>query len=233
MISPARYFIPVCLYPHTKYRTRTGVTDLFEKYELRSHPYLIVVADRLLVLDRLVTGRYWTLASAVVKARREASQIVRLIRRIAYKAGAVVNGRIVYWNEVAETAQFAQFAQHMQQGVLADGLLAEGIEQFVERRVERFGLGSAPDRERNYEREYLLSEICMSVFCTEILGFSTEVWERAPAIGVPDPLRLLYCEKPDLVADLIGRPPARVLRFLYDDAPQPAAGNKYQGVAQA
>jgi hypothetical protein len=43
--AAARYFIPVCLYPHTKYRTHAGVAALIEKYELRHHDHLIVVAE--------------------------------------------------------------------------------------------------------------------------------------------------------------------------------------------
>jgi tRNA-dependent cyclodipeptide synthase len=223
MMTTPRYFIPVCLYPHTKYRTQAGVSDLFERYELCASDYLIVVADRLLVLDRLVTGRYWTVASATTKARQEADQIVRLIRRTARKVGAQEQGRIVYWDEIAETAQFAEFAPHLRQEILADHLLARAIEEFVERRVSRFGLGSAPEQEREYEREYLLSEVCMSVFCTEILGFSHEVWERPPAPDVPDPLKLLYNERADLVSRVAGRPATRVLRFLYSDAPKQEA----------
>jgi hypothetical protein len=217
-MSPvARYFIPVCLYPHTKYRTHAGATALFQKYELRSHEYLIVVADRLLVLDRLVTGRYWSLASATVKARREAEQVLKLIKRTSHQEGAQSRGRIVYWDQIAEAAEFSAFASRLRQDVLEDDMLAGKIDEFVIRRVTRFGLGSAPERERNYEREYLLSEVCMSVFCTEVLGFCNEVWERPPAADIPDPLKLLYRDRPELVARVTGRPVGRVLRFLYSD----------------
>jgi hypothetical protein len=215
MSSATRYFIPVCLYPHTKYRTSAGVAALVQKYDLRSHEHLIVVADRLLVLDRLVTGRHWTAASATVKARQEATQIVSLIERTCGKAGARGKGTIVYWDDVAETAQFSEFAGRLRAEVSADPLLAGAIDEFAELRARRFGLGSAPERERGYEREYLLSEVCMSVYCTEVLGFRVEVWERPPAAGAPDPLKLLYDERPDLIARLTGRPVARVLSFLY------------------
>jgi hypothetical protein len=217
MSPAARYFIPVCLYPHTRYRTRAGVSDLFGKYQLGSHEHLIVVADRLLVLDRLVTGRYWTVNSAVLKAKQEAEQILKLIRRTSCRAGAQQAGRVVCWDEIAESAAYSEFAPRLRNAVLADGLLARAIEEFVEGRVERYGLGSAPERERDYEREYLLSEVCMSVFCTEVLGFSTEVWERPPAPDVPDPLKLLYDNRPDLVARVTGQPARRMLSFLYSD----------------
>lgn len=222
MTLPARYFIPVCLYPHTKYRTSAGVAALFETFALHSHEHLIVVADRLLVLDRLVTGRYWTIDAVTAKARQEAKQIVHLIKKVAARAGAQTSGRIVFWDEIAETEEFSEFAKRLRGAILTDDLLASAINEFVERRVARFGLGSAPDQEREYEREYLLSEVCMSVYCTEMLGYSREVWERPPTPDIPDPLKLLYDERPDLVERLTGRPAARVLHFLYADAHRPA-----------
>ncbi|MGZ9092214.1 MAG: hypothetical protein ACXW3T_11675 [Rhodoplanes sp.] len=222
-MTPApRFFIPVCLYPHTQYRTTAGVAALFETYGLRHHDYLIVIADRLLVLDRLVTGRYWTVNSAVIAARREAQQIAKLIKRISHKSEAQARGRIVFWDEIAETAEFVAFASRLQKDVLADDMLAAAIEQFVSGRVDRFGLGAAPDRERGYEREYLLSEACMSVYCTEMLRYCTEVWERPPARDVPDPLKLLYDERKELIERVIGRAAMRVLVFLNADVHFPA-----------
>ena len=220
-MSSARYFIPACLYPHTKYRTRAGLTALFEKFALDANEYLIVIADRLLVLDRLVTGRYWSINSVTVKARQEAEQILKLIRSVAYKTGAQKNGRIIFWDEIAESANYRSYGGRLGQLVLGDALMAHAIDAFVTRRVTRFGLGSAPEQERGYEREYLLSEICMSTYCTEVLGFSREVWERPPALGAPDPLKILYENRPELVEQATGRPVARTLSFLFPNAVKP------------
>lgn len=117
-----RYFIPVCLYPHTLYRTYAGVSALFEKYELRAHDHLIVIADRLLVLDRLVTGRYWSANSAHIAARREAEQISKLIDRVSHKSGAQARGRIVFWDDIAETADYAACASRLRKEVLGDDI---------------------------------------------------------------------------------------------------------------
>jgi hypothetical protein len=213
-----RYFIPICLYPHTKYRTAAGVSALFEKYELHSHDHLIVIADRLLVLDRLVTGRCWTANSAVIAARREAEQIFRLINRVSHKSDAKARGRIVFWDDIAETADYVAFASLLQREVSGDDTLATTIEKFASRRVERFGLGAAPDRELGHEREYLLSEICMSAYCTEMLGYWMEVWERPPAPDTSDPLKLLYADRRDLIEHVTGHSARRVLDFLNPDA---------------
>lgn len=217
MAHSARYFIPVCLYPHTKYRTAAGVVALFEKYRLASHDHLIVVADRLLVLDRLVTGRYFTVNSATAKARQEAEQIARLVRRVAHKSGAGRRGKVVFWDEIANADTFSNFSLRLKDAVSSDDLLATAMQEFVDRRVNRFGLGSDLAREREYEREYLLSEVCMSVYCTEILEFQTEIWERPPAPEIPDPLKLLYQLRSDLVTNVTGKPAARTLHFLFEE----------------
>ena len=217
MSSRARYFIPVCLYPHTKYRTQQGVSDLLEKFELRSSDYLMVVADELLVLDRLVSGRFWTVDSARIKARREAEQVLRLLKRTASKAGATEGATIVYWEAIADTHQFSEFSSRLRPHVVDDPVVGPELTAFAEQRVKRFGLGSNRDQELMYEREYLLSEVCMSIYCTEILSFTTEIWERPPGPDVPDILKLLYLKRPEVVATALGKPVRRTLRFLYED----------------
>jgi hypothetical protein len=154
------------------------------------------------------------------KARREAKQIFNLIRRISQKVGAQNRGRIVYWDEIAGTERFTDFAKRMRDKFLAEKSLSTSLDEFVSRRVKRFGLGF-PERERNHEQEYLLSEVCMSVYCTEVLGYRVEIWERPPAPDVPDPLKLLYDSCPDLVANVTGHSVTRVLAFLYDSPSAP------------
>jgi len=211
-----RYFVPICLYPHTKYRTNKGVSALFQKFQFHRHNYLIVVADRLLALDNLITGRYWSTKSVFEKAKRDARQIFNQVKRISYKFGAEGCGKIVFWDDIGELAEFKEFARHMREGFLADQLLAGALDEFANRRVNRFGLGSAPESELGYEREYLLSEVCMSVFCTEVLGYWQEIWERPPASDVPDPLKLLYNERQQAVVRATGQPARRALKFLYE-----------------
>jgi hypothetical protein len=58
----------------------------------------------------------------------------------------------------------------------------------------------------------------MSMFCTEVLGFSDEIWEKPVSPGVPDPLGLIYSDHRDLVARTTGRPATRTLRFLHEAA---------------
>jgi hypothetical protein len=215
----AKYFVPICLYPHTKYRTAGGITTLFQKYRFDSSEYLIVIADWLLALDNLVTGRYWSYESVFAKARRDAKPVYELIKRVSGKAKAQNRGKIVYWDDIASTGDFKELSRRMRDQFRTEELLSSALEEFISLRVGRFGLGSSPEKEREYEREYLLSEVCMSVFCTEVLGYCEEIWERSPAPNVPDPIKLLYSDRPDAVVRATGRPIRRVLSFLYEMSP--------------
>jgi hypothetical protein len=213
-----RYYVPVCLYPHTTYRTKAGATLLFDKYLVDSEQYLIVIADRLHALDRLVTGRYWSYDSVLIKARREAGEVSSLFERIAKRADAARHGKIAYWDDIAAGEAFKRFNKGLRAELSSNAAFVSSLEAFVKLRVDRFGLGSDHDKEAEFEREYLLSEVSMTMFCTEVLGFSDEIWEKPVSPGVPDPLGLIYSDHRDLVARTTGRPATRSLRFLHEAA---------------
>jgi hypothetical protein len=137
-----RYYVPVCLYPHTKYRTKVGATLLFEKFLVDSERYLIVIADRLYALDRLVTGRFWNYNSVFIKARQEAGQVLSLFKRVAKRADAARNGKIVYWDDIAAGDAFERYASSVRAELSANAALVSSIEAFVKLRVDRFGMGS-------------------------------------------------------------------------------------------
>jgi hypothetical protein len=212
------YFVPVCLYSHTTYRTRIGLATLYEKYNLHQYYHLIVVADRLRALDNLITGRDISFDVAFHKARREAKEIVNLIKHTSYRFKAQRRGRIVLWDEIAEGAEFKEVAGRMRGECLADELLSTTLEEFVRHWVVRLGVGRGLEKGRSAEWEYLLSEVCMSVFCTENLGYWLEIWERPPAANCPDPIRLIYETRPQVVIRATGHQPRRILQFLYDES---------------
>ena len=209
------YIAPVCLYPHTKYRTENGVIQLFREFDFGHNDYLIVIADRLSALDSLVTGRYASKQAVFSKARKDAKQVFQLIKRVAREMRAQGQGKLVYWDDIGQTDAFTKFSTRIREGFLGEGLLADALEKFVVKRVVRFGLGGSPAREREHEREYLLSEVSMSVYCTEVLGYSHEIWERRPANDLPDPIKLLYDERPEVVVAAVGHPTRRSQHYLF------------------
>lgn len=210
------YFIPVCLYPHTRYRTRTGLGALIEKFALDRNGHMIVVADFLLALDNLVTGRFWNPDMVFDKARRQGAEIFNLIRKTARQHDSDKAMSLKYWDEVAATKDFKDFLPRITAACKACEPFRTVVEEFVQTRIDRFAGGDAGNRQYQAETDYILGEISMSVYCTEVLGYSTEIWEKPMEPGAPDPLGVLYTRHPDLVRQVCGKDRLdRRLEFLY------------------
>ena len=45
----------------------------------------------------------------------------------------------------------------------------------------------------------------MSIYVTEVLGYSRELWERLPKETIGDPIAYLYQDHPDVVCKLVGK----------------------------
>jgi len=211
-----RYFVPVCLYPHTRYRTREGLIDLIDRFALASSEHMIVVADFLLALDNLVTGRFWNADLVFDKAHRQGTQILQLIRKTSRKHGSEDKMSLNYWDGVAEGQDFKAFSARLVAGCQACPSFKASIDEFVHARIDRFCREGAGERQYNAETDYILGEISMSVYCTEMLGYYTEVWEKPLEPGAPDPLGILYSRHPEIVREACEKEELdRTLEFLY------------------
>ncbi len=223
-----RYFIPVCLYPHTRYRTRQGIRDLIAKYRLAEFDHLIVVADHLLALDNIVTGRFWNQNTVFEKARRESKDVFRLIKKTSGKENARGHCRLAYWDDIAATDPFAAFRSRLVEGCRANAAFMAVVDRFIDERVERFGMGANRNRERHAEFQYIIGELSMSIYGTEILSYWNEIWERPLAADAADPLGILYKDYPDIVMRACGRPRTkRRLSFLFDSSPMTLPSTAY------
>ena len=217
-----RFFIPVCLYPHTRYRTRRGIEDLIAKFRLANFDHLIVVADHLLALDKIVTGRFWNEKTVFDKTRREGSGVFRLIAKVSRSEQARDRCSLAYWDEIAARDHFVRFRERLLAACHAEPAFMAVIERFVDGRVARFGMGADPERERRAEFDYILGELSMSVYCTEVLGYWNEIWERPLEAGAIDPLRIVYEDFPHIVTNACQRPQTRRrLSYLYDAPRKP------------
>lgn len=223
VMTRPRYFIPVCLYPHTKYRTRQGILDLIAKYRLAECDHLFVVADHLLALDKIVTGRFWNEKTVFEKARRESKDVFRLIKKTSDKEKTRDHCRLAYWDDIAATGPFTAFRSRLVAACRANAAFMEVVDCFVQERVERFGMGVNRERESEAEFDYILGEISMSIYCTEVLCYWNEIWEQPPEVPTVDPLRILYEDFADIVKTTCGHPRTRRrLSFLYDNSEMPA-----------
>ncbi|MBT5496106.1 MAG: hypothetical protein HOK54_10220 [Alphaproteobacteria bacterium] len=215
MMASDKLYIPVCLYPHTSYRTKAGVEHLMTAMTLGERDFLIVIADHLLALDRIVTGRVVTEKNVYRTARRDAEQVYRLIRRTLQRADIDVEDRLQYWAHIGEDPAYGEFSSMLRDAVSRDSGMTAEIDRFVDARIKRYAMGSNDTAERAAQLDYLMSEVCMSVYCSEILGYETEVWERPPKPEVPDPLKVLYASHRSIVEGVIGKSCRRELVFLH------------------
>ena len=210
-----KLYVPMCLYPHTKYRTKIGLETLFDTFLLSENQYLIILADVLQALDNMVTGRFYSQKSVHIKARRDAEQIARLVKKVAKSRSALSTGKIVFWDDIAQTQGYINHSTQLREAILSVEHLSQEINSFIMKRIERFGLGASLKKEYLYEQDYILSEICMSTYCIEVLGYHTEVWERPLKEDAPDPLKILYAHHSNLLEGITGHPPKRNLQFLF------------------
>lgn len=213
-----RYFVPVCLYPHTRYRTREGVTQLIRRFALDRREHLVVVADVLLAFDNLVTGRFWNPEMVFPKASRQGEEILRLIRKTARRQRSDGTMSLNRWNDLAQTSDFRDFSERIVSLCEASEPFRAVVDRFVRARIERFVRGDTGDRQYDAEKHYIFGEISMSVYCTEILDYRIEVWERPLQPAASDPLGVLYARHPEIVREACGKAKLdRRLKFLYPD----------------
>lgn len=205
----------MCMYPHTKYRTNKGLLFLFEKFSLYSSEYIIVVADRLNALDNLLTGKYVRKNNVFLKSRAEAEQFMKQAKKISKQSGAISSGQFYYWDELASQPEYLDFYELLKEEIFANKSMTNVIQKFINNRVERYGLGLSKADEEKYELDYILGEISMSVYCTEILRFNTEIWEKPISADMPDPLSVLYSENLDIIRKIARAEPSRKLEYLF------------------
>jgi hypothetical protein len=231
MSGSTGFYVPVYLFSYSLYRTRRGPADLFKAFALHENNHLVVIADRLLGLDRLITGGDRSVEQMLHRARREAELVFGQFEHVARVFRAQDKGMIAYWDDIADRPDYIAFARNMRALAMGNGDVWAALQRFAQQRVAAHGAGVHPDRELTLEMDYLLSEICMSVFCTELLGYRCEVRERPLQPGIPDPVHLLYTHHRPLIAQATGRFPMRRMLHLYAERPAeliPHAGTLHE-----
>ena len=213
-MSDERIYLPVCLYPHTAYRRSDVMRSIYKTYFAQAAASLVVVADDLLAYDSIVTGRFWTVEGALIKARRQGNELLRMVNRVRKTVPGVRRNSLHVWRDLTENEDFRALARAVDRFPNDDPGFNDVLAAFIDCRVQRFGWKQDPEVYA-WERRYAVEEIAMSIYTTEMLGYSTEIWEKATNAGEPDPLGFLYAERnPDVRAWTGQDTTARRLRVL-------------------
>ena len=203
MIPSLRLFLPICLYARSVYRTRKGMQAVFSQYLPTASAALVLVCDDLHALNQLMVQRYRDSTSAQHAARAQGARTVRQVYNVLDRMKHAETDVAVHaWRELAEDPRFSILLQKIRSLHREDVAFARLVASFVGRHNEILRRVLHPDA-MGIELNYLLNEIAMSIFVTEVLGFNTEVWEAAPKRDMPDPLAFLYQNRSALLAELL------------------------------
>jgi hypothetical protein len=116
----------------------------------------------------------------------------------------VENVCIAKWRDIAGQDNYMGLLQRLSSVVEEDKDLAAVVDQFVVQHVRKFCWRS-DEQAAKWEKRYLLEEITMSIYVTEMLGYPRELWESPPNPQFADPIGYLYESRPELVQMLVGK----------------------------
>lgn len=195
-------FIPICLYS-VFFKERANLKAVLDAHGREAAAILIVVCDELHAVNLRIRNK---LSSRVAQKRalRQGTELYNMAKRVVAASACAPRVWLTRWREIAAMRGFAELAEQVSAVVATDEQLNSLVAKFVNHNVERLGWTLSAET-RGLERSYLCSEITMTVYTCEILGFGTHIWEVAPPTSEPDPIEFLYSVRPDLIAKMIGR----------------------------
>ena len=214
-------FAPVCMYANSLYRTRQGVEFVVQRFLEPAERTLLLICDEIYAFSLLSKTEERFLKPAREKANNLGDNLDRMIAKVLSRSPAAETTRQARWADIAGHADYQRVRQAMEASLPANPDIAWHIDRFVTHFVPSDG--GEPDRwAKRWEREYVVAEIAMSLYVTQALGYSFELWEKPAPAGVVDPIGYLYRERPDLVTAWTGvewRP--RSLKVIATDEPTP------------
>jgi len=196
-------FIPICLYSNTFYRKKENIKYLFSKYIQTSESALVVICDSLHAYNLIIRGSCSTIDEAFERAKRQGENLLSMIRNVQKKFTEVDNLWIAMWNEITTQNKYLEILQNLKSIVEQDKELEAVVNKFITLYVRKFRWN--PSEATKWEERYLLEEVTMSIYVTEILGYSRELWEKAPEPDFPDPIGYLYQNRSELIQRLVGK----------------------------
>lgn len=204
-VNGANIFIPLCLYS-VFFKKRSNLQKVLATYGGGATGVLMVVCDDLHAVNVQIRGDV-SAREAQRRAREQGTELLNMAKRVVGASPNSARTWLCRWGEIAALEGYVELEGRVRETADADAGLSAIIECFVEYNVERFGWSRTANT-RGLERAYLCSEITMTVYMCEFLGFGTHMWESSPSVSRPDPIAYLYDQRIHLVSDLIGREPA-------------------------
>lgn len=202
-INSPGIFIPICLYNQSFYFQKKNIEYLYTHF-LKNYPKsLLFIADDLKAYNFLIKDEKIDRNIALEIARKQGTEIKNMVENTLKKFNDK-SVRITKWIDLEETLAFKTIFQNVKNEIKTDSDLEIIVEQFIKYNLHKFGVNKNSES-KIYERLYIHSEIAMSIFITEVLGYPTELWDKLPEINSPDPLKYLFENKRDVIKRITGK----------------------------
>lgn len=197
-------FVPICLYSTSFYYQKRNIEYLYDNFLKFFPKSLIVIADDLKAYNLIIRNEENDSLSAIERARKKGDEIRNMVENSLKKFNDN-RIQITKWIDLKETKSFKQIFENVKNEIEADPDLEIIVEQFIKYNLHKFSAEGESDS-HIYERLYIFEEISMSIYATEILGFTTELWEKIPEKHSPDPLKYLFENKRSTLKRITGKP---------------------------
>jgi len=189
-------FIPICLYATSFYYQKRNIEILYSNYISKYSRCLIVIADDLRAYNLIIKNEEENITDALVKARQKGNEIKNLvIHSLNQKEGTEIV--IKKWRDFMDKPEFIAIKDIVNNEINSNNVFNNVVHEFILFNLRKFEVQEVLES-RYFEHQYILEEIAMSIYATEILGYSTELWEKAP-IDSPDPIKFLYENSTEIV----------------------------------
>lgn len=193
-----RYFIPIRTNAQTAYRTRPEVLSLVNAHGFWDRETLIVVGH---------DPQAWQAAAAASTAQAapcDRGDLTRLLWSVAGRREAHGRSQMLSWRALSESDGFRAFRERLFRAFLQCPDFLELFGRLSRARAEPAASALATGPKRHLGTPGLGDELAVSIYCTEVLGYWHEIWERPPEPGALDPLAALYADHPEVVARACG-----------------------------
>lgn len=175
---------------------------MYSNYISQFDRTLIVIADDLRAYNLIIKNEETSIDEALVKARQKGDEILNLVSKTI---GIADNPNIVIkkWKDIMEIEDFLKIKNVVNTTINSHEEVKAVVHDFILFNLRKFDV-EADLESRYYENQYIVEEIAMSIYATEILDYSTELWEKSP-VDSPDPIKFLYDNSTDIVKHITNK----------------------------
>lgn len=184
-------FVPICLYSKSFYYIKDNIEYLFKEIITQYDKSVLIIADDLRAYNLIIKKEESSIDIAYNKARNRGSEIRNMILKVLEKVDENDNIKIHFWKEISGLEKYIQLKNKIETLIQSDSNISCEIDRFIEYNLSKIA------KENNslitaYEYRYILEEITMSIYMTEVENYTTELWEKRLNLDEPDPIQFIY-----------------------------------------